>query len=47
MYTLSFNGDKSITVGGAVRTNDGNLAIKAKHLTTTAKVKHQCEYIAY
>jgi perosamine synthetase len=36
---LSFNGNKIITTGGggAVLTNDSNLARQAKHLTTTAK----------
>lgn len=37
--TLSFNGNKIITTGGGgmILTNDENLAIKAKHLTTQAK----------
>ena len=37
--TLSFNGNKTITTGGggAILTDDSNLARKAKHLTTTAK----------
>ncbi|OIJ22373.1 aminotransferase DegT [Anaerobacillus alkalidiazotrophicus] len=44
---LSFNGNKIITTGGggAILTNDDNLANYAKHLTTTAKVPHQWEYI--
>ena len=39
---LSFNGNKVITTGGggALITDDENLAIKAKHLTTTAKQAH-------
>ncbi len=44
---LSFNGNKIITTGGggAIMTNDKLLADKALHLTTTAKVKHNWEYI--
>ncbi|TQE84025.1 LegC family aminotransferase [Leptospira noguchii] len=44
--TLSFNGNKTITTGGggAILTNDKNLAILAKHLTTTAKLPHAWEY---
>jgi perosamine synthetase len=40
--TLSFNGNKIITTGGggAILTNDPDLAQMAKHLTTTAKVPH-------
>jgi perosamine synthetase len=47
MSALSFNGNKVITTGGggAILTNDGNLAKEAKHLTTTSKVAHQWEYI--
>ena len=43
---LSFNGNKTITTGGggAILTNDRNLAIKAKHLTTTAKVPHRWNF---
>jgi perosamine synthetase len=39
---LSFNGNKIITTGGggAILTNDPDLALMAKHLTTTAKVPH-------
>jgi aminotransferase in exopolysaccharide biosynthesis len=45
--TLSFNGNKTITTGGggAVITNDSDLARRAKHLTTTAKVPHRWEYV--
>jgi perosamine synthetase len=41
--TLSFNGNKIITTGGggAIVTNDPELARHAKHLTTTAKVAHK------
>ena len=47
MSALSFNGNKVITTGGggAILTNDENLAKEAKHLTTTAKITHQWEYI--
>ncbi len=43
---LSFNGNKIITAGGggAIITNDKNLAHKAKHLTTTAKVPHKWDF---
>ena len=38
--TLSFNGNKLITTGGggAIITNNRNIAIKARHISTTAKV---------
>lgn len=44
--TLSFNGNKIITTGGggAILTNDKDLALRAKHLTTTAKLPHRWEY---
>ena len=40
MGTLSFNGNKTITTGGggAILTNDSELAKHAKHLSTTAKI---------
>ena len=43
---LSFNGNKIITAGGGgcIITNNKELAIRAKHLTTTAKVPHKWEY---
>lgn len=43
---LSFNGNKTITTGGggAILTNDPELAKRAKHLTTTAKMPHAWEY---
>ncbi|MCQ8127913.1 LegC family aminotransferase [Methylomonas rivi] len=46
MGTLSFNGNKTITTGGggAILTNDVELARHAKHLTTTAKLPHRWEY---
>lgn len=39
---LSFNGNKTITTGGGgmILTNDEELGIRAKHLTTTAKLPH-------
>ena len=45
--TLSFNGNKTITTGGggAILTDDPELAKRAKHLTTTAKLLHRWEYI--
>ncbi|MEE2745331.1 MAG: LegC family aminotransferase [Pseudomonadota bacterium] len=44
---LSFNGNKTITTGGggAIITNDPELAKRAKHLTTTAKVPHRWDYV--
>ncbi|WP_259549299.1 LegC family aminotransferase [Heyndrickxia sp. FSL K6-6286] len=44
---MSFNGNKIITTGGggAILTNDEELANYAKHLTTTAKVPHQWEFV--
>jgi len=47
MGVMSFNGNKIITAGGGgcIITNDENLAKKAKHLTTTAKMPHKWEYV--
>jgi perosamine synthetase len=44
--TLSFNGNKIVTTGGggAILTNDSDLARRAKHLTTTAKVPHRWDF---
>ena len=44
---FSFNGNKIVTCGGggAIVTNDTDLGISAKHITTTAKVSHPYEYI--
>ena len=44
---FSFNGNKIITTGGGgmIVTNDEELAKRAKHLTTTAKIPHPYEYI--
>lgn len=43
---LSFNGNKTITTGGGgmIITNDKELALKSKHLTTTAKKPHKWEF---
>ncbi|TGL98087.1 LegC family aminotransferase [Leptospira barantonii] len=45
--TLSFNGNKTITTGGggAILTNDSEIAKRAKHITTTAKIPHRWEYV--
>lgn len=44
---LSFNGNKTITTGGGgmILTNDETWARRAKHITTTAKIPDQYEYI--
>ncbi len=44
---LSFNGNKIITTGGggAILTDNPELALRAKHLTTTAKVPHRWGYV--
>jgi len=44
---FSFNGNKIVTSGGGgvIVTNDLQLGVKAKHLTTTAKVPHPFEYV--
>lgn len=46
MGILSFNGNKTITTGGggAIITNNSELAARAKHLSTTAKVPHPWEF---
>ncbi|MFK0410680.1 aminotransferase LegC [Campylobacter jejuni] len=43
---LSFNGNKIITggCGGTILSDDENLAKLARHLSTTAKIPHPCEY---
>ncbi|WP_447890174.1 LegC family aminotransferase [Pseudomonas hormoni] len=44
--TLSFNGNKIITTGGGgMILTDEELGVKAKHLTTTAKLPHPYEYV--
>ena len=44
---FSFNGNKTVTCGGggAIVTNDEKLWERAKHITTTAKIRHEFEYI--
>jgi perosamine synthetase len=44
---LSFNGNKIVTTGGggAIVTNDLDLAARAKHLTTTAKLPHRWAFL--
>ncbi len=44
---FSFNGNKIITTGGGgmIVTDDEELAKRAKHITTTAKVAHPYEYV--
>lgn len=44
---FSFNGNKTITCGGggAIITNDEQLAKHAKHLSTTAKIPHPYEFV--
>ena len=44
---LSFNGNKTITTGGGgmILTNNKELAVKSKHITTTAKLPNKWEYI--
>lgn len=44
---FSFNGNKIVTSGGggAIVTNDIELGIKGKYLTTTAKVPHPYEFV--
>jgi len=46
LSALSFNGNKIITTGGggAILTNDEDLASRARHLTTTAKIPHRWEF---
>lgn len=45
--TFSFNGNKTVTSGGggALVTNDDELASRAKHLTTQAKVAHPWAFV--
>jgi perosamine synthetase len=44
---LSYNGNKTITTGGGgmIITDNEEFAIKARHITTTAKVPHRWEFI--
>jgi perosamine synthetase len=43
---LSFNGNKIITTGGGgcLVTNDGHIAERARHISTTAKTQHPYDY---
>ncbi|MGY3795201.1 LegC family aminotransferase [uncultured Aquimarina sp.] len=43
---FSFNGNKTITTGGGgmLVTNDADIAKRAKHITTTAKIPHAWDY---
>ncbi len=43
---ISYNGNKTITTGGGgmIITNNDELAVKARHLSTTAKVPHRWEF---
>lgn len=47
MGVLSFNGNKIVTTGGGgmIVTGDPALARRAKHLSTTARVTHQWEFV--
>ncbi len=47
LSVLSFNGNKTVTTGGggAILTNDADLALAARHLTTTAKLPHAWEFV--
>jgi aminotransferase in exopolysaccharide biosynthesis len=44
---LSFNGNKTITTGGggAILTSSETIASRAKHITQTAKLKHNWEFV--
>ncbi|MEI7818214.1 MAG: LegC family aminotransferase, partial [Desulfuromonadales bacterium] len=46
LSALSFNGNKTITTGGggAILTNDEDLGLLAKHITTTAKTPHRWKF---
>lgn len=46
LSALSFNGNKIVTTGGggAILTQDAELARRAKHITTTAKLPHKWEF---
>lgn len=47
LAALSFNGNKVVTTGGggAVLTNEPDLARRAKHLTTTARTPHRWSFL--
>lgn len=44
---LSYNGNKTITTGGGgmIITDDQEIAVKAKHITTTGKIPHRWEFV--
>ncbi len=44
---FSFNGNKTVTcgAGGALVTDDPELAVRAKHLSTTGKLPHRWDYV--
>ena len=44
---ISFNGNKTVTAGGGgvLLTNNRDVALHCKHLSTTAKVSHKWDYI--
>ncbi|MBF0473784.1 MAG: LegC family aminotransferase, partial [Nitrospirae bacterium] len=45
--SLSFNGNKIVTTGGggAILTNDSEIASQIKHITTTAKLPHVWDFV--
>ena len=45
--TFSFNGNKTVTCGGggAIITDDADIAKRAKHLSTQAKVPHKWDFV--
>ena len=47
MGTMSFNGNKVITTGGGgmIITDDPEIAKRARHITTTAKIPHPYEFV--
>lgn len=47
LSALSFNGNKIVTTGGggAILTDDADLARRAKHLTTTARTPHRWSFL--
>lgn len=47
LAAISFNGNKIVTTGGggAIVTNDFELAQRAKHLSTTAKLTHNWDFV--
>jgi len=47
LAAISFNGNKIITTGGGgmILTDDEEIAVRAKHITTTAKVPHEWSFV--